>query len=410
MSTRRRCRPLRRPGAGQAAGPGRSPGWPDCPTTHARRPRRRVRPRHGRRRPGRQPRRRGDGGDRRRRVRSAGRRRRLRDAARRRHRRPQRQPRPGRARSRPALAAYAVAAVCADLPALRAEDLDAALAMVPADGTGFVADMRGDGHHDRTPLARRRSSTRGSDRARATRMPVPAPSRSTGDLAIPAPGRRRRRRPRPGDGAGRRPTHRRRDGPRRRLSPETRQHPERVLRVLRRRGSGLLGRSLLGRRLLGGGRFLAGGLLGGARLLGRRASSSPGVFLAGAFLAAASPVVFLAVRWSWRRSSSPASSWRRGLLRAAPSWQAPSWPVAFLAVVFLAGGRLLGRWPSWPGASSWPVSPCVAAAFLAAPPPWRPRPSPWPARLGRRSLRRRNRQLGQLLRARDDVLEVLARQ
>ena len=40
---------------------------------------------------------------------------------------------------------YAVAAVCADLPALRAEDLDTALAMVPADGTGFVADMRGEG-------------------------------------------------------------------------------------------------------------------------------------------------------------------------------------------------------------------------------------------------------------------------
>ena len=40
---------------------------------------------------------------------------------------------------------YAVAAVCADLPALRAEDLDTALALVPADGTGFVADTRGDG-------------------------------------------------------------------------------------------------------------------------------------------------------------------------------------------------------------------------------------------------------------------------
>ena len=40
---------------------------------------------------------------------------------------------------------YAVAAVCADLPALRAEDLDAALALVPADGTGFVADALGEG-------------------------------------------------------------------------------------------------------------------------------------------------------------------------------------------------------------------------------------------------------------------------
>jgi 2-phospho-L-lactate guanylyltransferase len=40
---------------------------------------------------------------------------------------------------------YAVAAVCADLPALRAEDLDAALAQMPTDGTGFVADARGEG-------------------------------------------------------------------------------------------------------------------------------------------------------------------------------------------------------------------------------------------------------------------------
>ncbi|MET1060698.1 MAG: 2-phospho-L-lactate guanylyltransferase [Nocardioides sp.] len=40
---------------------------------------------------------------------------------------------------------YAVAAVCADLPALRAADLDAALAQMPAHGSGFVADARGDG-------------------------------------------------------------------------------------------------------------------------------------------------------------------------------------------------------------------------------------------------------------------------
>jgi 2-phospho-L-lactate guanylyltransferase len=40
---------------------------------------------------------------------------------------------------------YAVAAVCADLPALRSEDLDAALAQVPDRGTAFVADARGEG-------------------------------------------------------------------------------------------------------------------------------------------------------------------------------------------------------------------------------------------------------------------------
>lgn len=40
---------------------------------------------------------------------------------------------------------YAVAAVCADLPALRSGDLDTALAMVPADGAGFVADALGEG-------------------------------------------------------------------------------------------------------------------------------------------------------------------------------------------------------------------------------------------------------------------------
>ena len=40
---------------------------------------------------------------------------------------------------------YAVATVCADLPALRSADLDAALARVPVDGTAFVADARGDG-------------------------------------------------------------------------------------------------------------------------------------------------------------------------------------------------------------------------------------------------------------------------
>ena len=41
--------------------------------------------------------------------------------------------------------AYAVAAVCADLPALRSADLDEALARVPVDGAGFVADARGEG-------------------------------------------------------------------------------------------------------------------------------------------------------------------------------------------------------------------------------------------------------------------------
>ena len=40
---------------------------------------------------------------------------------------------------------YAVAAVCADLPALRSTDLDEALGRVPADGAGFVADARGEG-------------------------------------------------------------------------------------------------------------------------------------------------------------------------------------------------------------------------------------------------------------------------
>lgn len=40
---------------------------------------------------------------------------------------------------------YAVAAVCADLPALRSADLDDALGRVPGDGTGFVADAGGEG-------------------------------------------------------------------------------------------------------------------------------------------------------------------------------------------------------------------------------------------------------------------------
>lgn len=39
----------------------------------------------------------------------------------------------------------AVAAVCADLPALRGTDLDAALAQVPGDGAMFVADADGTG-------------------------------------------------------------------------------------------------------------------------------------------------------------------------------------------------------------------------------------------------------------------------
>lgn len=38
-----------------------------------------------------------------------------------------------------------VAALCADLPALRPADLDAALACVPADGSAFVADAVGSG-------------------------------------------------------------------------------------------------------------------------------------------------------------------------------------------------------------------------------------------------------------------------
>lgn len=40
---------------------------------------------------------------------------------------------------------YAIAAVCADLPALTSEDLDAALAAVPADSPAFVADALGTG-------------------------------------------------------------------------------------------------------------------------------------------------------------------------------------------------------------------------------------------------------------------------
>jgi 2-phospho-L-lactate guanylyltransferase len=40
---------------------------------------------------------------------------------------------------------YGVAAVCADLPALRPEELAAALAEVPAHGTAFVADHNGVG-------------------------------------------------------------------------------------------------------------------------------------------------------------------------------------------------------------------------------------------------------------------------
>jgi 2-phospho-L-lactate guanylyltransferase len=40
---------------------------------------------------------------------------------------------------------YALAALCADLPALRATDLDHALGQVPEDGTAFVADAAGTG-------------------------------------------------------------------------------------------------------------------------------------------------------------------------------------------------------------------------------------------------------------------------
>ncbi len=40
---------------------------------------------------------------------------------------------------------YAVAALCADLPALRSTDLDEALGRVPADGAGFVTDAGGEG-------------------------------------------------------------------------------------------------------------------------------------------------------------------------------------------------------------------------------------------------------------------------
>lgn len=40
---------------------------------------------------------------------------------------------------------YGVATVSADLPALRADDLDAALAAMPANGRGFVVDVTGTG-------------------------------------------------------------------------------------------------------------------------------------------------------------------------------------------------------------------------------------------------------------------------
>ena len=78
---------------------------------------------------------------------------------------------------------YAVAAVCADLPALRAEDLDTAL----ADGAGRRHRLRGGRAAARaprrTPRGRRRCSTRGSGRARGTPTPAPVPWRSSGDLA-----------------------------------------------------------------------------------------------------------------------------------------------------------------------------------------------------------------------------------
>ena len=154
-----------------------------------------------------------------------------------------------------------------------------------------------------------------------------------------------------------------------------------------------------------------------------------------------------AVRTSWR-SSSPWSS-----------WPAPSWPALFFAAVFLAGG-LLRRSTSWPPStsspsSSWPVDFLAAVDFVGASsspraffagrllgrassspaPSWRPSTSSRRRLLGRRRSRllggrrllgrRRSRrrllgsagrgrrcrdhELGQLLGAGDDVLQVLAR-
>ena len=125
--------------------------------------------------------------------------------------------------------------------------------------------------------------------------------------------------------------------------------------LLRRR---LLGRSLLRRRLLGGGL--------------RPSSSSPAPPSWPARSSSPAP--------SWRRSSWPASSWPVPPSSRAPSWPAPSW-----------------RRPSWPARPSWPGR-LLGGRLLGR----------GGRLLGGRGTGR-ERQLRQLLRTGDDVLQVGAR-
>ena len=276
---------------------------------------------------------------------------RLRGDPRRRHRRPQRDPAPGRRRGATPLArTWPPVALCADLPALRPDDLDAALAPVPAPArrrssptppgsaprctprrTTRFDPRFGPGSRDGAPRRRRAS------RSRAT-WPRCAATSTTSTTCEAARGARARAAHR-GRGAAPPRTH---DGRRlrRRRRPSTlggRRPPSRG----RRRG--LLGRAFFGRCLLGRRpswrrAFLAGGLLG------RR------VFLAAVFAVAFLAGAFLAGGLLGRR-----------LLRGA-------FAVVFLAVAFLAGAaffavRLLRRRPSWPGAFF--AGGLLGGAFLA---------------------------------------------
>ena len=255
-------------------------------------------------------------------------------------------------------------ALCADLPALRPEELDAAL----VGGRGptaavFVADAAG----DRYDAARRRPhdgfDPRFGPGSRAAHLDAGA-DEIGGDVAVAAARRRRprttwagaarsgvgphTRRPRAVDGPGHAGRRRPGGGP-----------PSRA-----ERRSGLLGRAFFGGGLLGvepswrepsGGRRLLGGAPSWPSTSSWPASSWRRVFLAGAFFAARVLAgAFLAASSSPAPSSWQASSWPPSSWRSSSSRPRSSWPGDFVAV-FLAGAAFLaaGPRPRRSGAPSW---------------------------------------------------------
>ena len=375
---------VRRPGPGEATRARQVPaGRPD--RRRASRPRRRLRPGHGGRlhRVGRD--RRGAGRDRRRVVLASS--------------------WPPSARSRsPTASRWTSTARCASprprrdgagrssclsrspatCPAVRAEDLDEALGAVAPGEPAYVADADGLGTTLYT-AAYDAFDPRFGPGSRAG----PRRHRGAGDHGAAAPAAPRRRRPAsdlddalalgvgPADSrTGRLPLGRR---------------P--VLGAGSALLRGLLGRCLLRGRLLGraflAGAFFAGAFFAGAFLAG---AFLAGAFLAGAFFAAPSWPVPSSPAPSWPAPSSPAPSWPE------PSSPEPSWP------------EPSSRPPSWPSTSwqrpSWPVPssrPSWQSSWSSSSSPGQPqRP---PERPGRGGL---ERELRQLLGARDDVLQVLA--